>query len=504
MIVFGSGLLFHIYAQGDHLGFNKTYELGKNVKFQSIVSDSTNLYVTAIYRDGPLSSQAVALFALDTLGDLRWSYIINDDSSAISMALESTAIYTSDKQIVVIYTYLYRTSIGISSFSKNGDLNWQQEFNFPKDLAAIVQEVVELNNGFLIAGGVQDSTFNLNMFLIKTDSVGNKLWTRRYGEPALSEYPQSIVVLNSTTYLVCGVSTEDEVDIGSGWAIKIDSSGEQIWDWIADTTELPHRAILSVLYDSAKEQVTYLTSLQRVTNYPGEDFLVSVPLLVTRDTIMNLVKYTEYGPYAYTHYLGKLAKSGGDELVGVGKTTLTGDDFISPVASQHGRVVKMSCDGTLLWSIQDTALFDKNLGSRGHLAGVTVTHTGSIYAAGWADGEGETGLRSFGWLLKITSGGCIDSCTTSAAQQQPPSELITHVFPNPALDRVFFNLSQLTGRDYIINIYSLDGRRVYVSGSLDYPVHLINTSEWNPGIYTWIVTDELERHFGTGKLIISR
>lgn len=106
------------------------------------------------------------------------------------------------------------------------------------------------NHGILV-GGTSDQTIDgdksgvnrgrNDYWLIKVDSSGNKIWDKSYGSTG-NETLQKIVGSSDKGYLLAGSSTSSPTDINGDktqgnktndsdfWIVKIDSSGNKLWD----------------------------------------------------------------------------------------------------------------------------------------------------------------------------------------------------------------------------------------------------------------------------------
>ena len=128
--------------------------------------------------------------------------------------------------------------------SQDYQLTWQQCYGGSNgDLS---KDIVETANGYLITGGTSsndgDVTFYLgggDGWLIKVDTVGNILWEKTYGGSDL-EYFNRIIPSSDDTFYLLGLSFSSDGDISYDpypdspdyWIVKIDSSGNIIWDKI--------------------------------------------------------------------------------------------------------------------------------------------------------------------------------------------------------------------------------------------------------------------------------
>ena len=92
------------------------------------------------------------------------------------------------------------------------------------------QDVVNMaDGGYLIAGYTTNSIINdANVYVIKTDALGNKLWSKTYGG-AKPDFPYHMLPTNDGNYFLIGYSQSysgGDMDI---LLLKIDPAGNQLW-----------------------------------------------------------------------------------------------------------------------------------------------------------------------------------------------------------------------------------------------------------------------------------
>jgi len=84
------------------------------------------------------------------------------------------------------------------------------------------------DHGFLLQGTIEQAW--RNCYIIKTDSLGDTLWTRQYGTDSIQFYAYDMVKSSDGGYFICGdyqeVLTFPSMD---SYLQKIDSSGNQVW-----------------------------------------------------------------------------------------------------------------------------------------------------------------------------------------------------------------------------------------------------------------------------------
>ncbi|MDD2965824.1 MAG: hypothetical protein PHU33_17940, partial [Bacteroidales bacterium] len=150
------------------------------------------------------------------------------------------------KKIIVLLVLLFSC---IMMYSQEYQLIWQNCFGGSKLDGAY--DIVSLPSGYLIAGGtgsndgdVSVSYGNGDGWLIRVDSTGNLLWEKTYGGSDSEGFSRIIPTTDNNFYLL-GISWSSDGDIsydpypGSPdyWIVKIDSSGNILWDKIVGGTQ---------------------------------------------------------------------------------------------------------------------------------------------------------------------------------------------------------------------------------------------------------------------------
>jgi hypothetical protein len=108
--------------------------------------------------------------------------------------------------------------VKISSY---GQEEWRSVFEIPS-LSSTTHFVLQTaDGGFLMVGEVFITSQNSDILIIRTDSSGNILWNKSYGN-ALADYGNNLVQLPSGNFLICG---ESDLPNKTGMIIRIDNSG---------------------------------------------------------------------------------------------------------------------------------------------------------------------------------------------------------------------------------------------------------------------------------------
>jgi hypothetical protein len=136
----------------------------------------------------------------------------------------------------------------------------------------------------------------------------------------------------------------------------------------------------------------------------------------------------------------------------------------------------------------DTAFYDDDLGSRCYLSGVATSPKGSIYAVGWANNYDPEGVyRSYGWLLKITADGCVDTlCTTTSILQHFQEKEAVVVYPNPSSGHLNVEIHDAAIGPLDFVLFDLSGR-VVLRSPTDSNKFVVDVDQQPGGIYVWQV-----------------
>jgi Secretion system C-terminal sorting domain len=135
-----------------------------------------------------------------------------------------------------------------------------------------------------ISGTITDSSKGFaDIWVIKIDSSGNKIWDKRFGGDG-SDFPHSIIATNDNGYLIGGTTLSQigfdisEPPFGIGydfWIIKLDSLGNKQWDKRYGGSDQEHDVYLQQDFDGG-----YLIA---GTTYSDSGYTISEPPYGNRD-----------------------------------------------------------------------------------------------------------------------------------------------------------------------------------------------------------------------------
>ena len=137
--------------------------------------------------------------------------------------------------VILSIAVLICTSFSLPS-EKAGDVDikfceyngeWNKTYGGAEDDWAY--EVLPLANGYIVEGITASyGAGKSDIWLIRLDENGNEIWNRTYGGKDL-EYAFDIISVEDG-YIIAGQTFSFSRGFGDGWIIKIDGSGNEIWN----------------------------------------------------------------------------------------------------------------------------------------------------------------------------------------------------------------------------------------------------------------------------------
>jgi Flp pilus assembly protein TadD len=299
--------------------------------------------------------------------------------------------------------------------------SWQKTFGGSDlDNAYSVQQTSD--GGYIIGSSTESyGAGNRDVWLVKTDSSGNKLWDRTFGGTEYEE-TQSVQQTSDGGYIIAGVTESYGAGGSDAWLIKTDSSGNKLWDKTFGGSDLDNAYSVQQTSDGGYI-IGGLASSNDVrlikTDSSGTKLWAKTFGRSSRSSLsyVNSVQQTSDGGYiiaAYDAWLIKTDSSGnklwdktfgGSDLDNAYSVQQTSDGgyIIAGVTESYGAggsdawLIKTDASGNTRW--------DKTFGGSNDDGAVSVQQTsdGGYIIGGWTSSYGLGGEDA--WLIKTDSSG---------------------------------------------------------------------------------------------------
>lgn len=218
-----------IFAQAPDTLWTKTYG-GINYDFGMSVQQTTDggYIVGGETESYGVDSSDIWLIKIDVDGDTMWTRTyggVDDDyCRSVKQTTDGGYIIAGSTQSFGagnIAAYIIKVDI-------NGDTLWTKVFGGPNvDLLESVQQTID--SGYIFVGSTSSfGAGSRDVWLIKTDAIGDTVWTKTYGGV---DYDRASSVQQTTDggYIVGGSTSSFGEPFGDVWLIKTDTIGDTLW-----------------------------------------------------------------------------------------------------------------------------------------------------------------------------------------------------------------------------------------------------------------------------------
>ena len=142
------------------------------------------------------------------------------------------------------------------------------------------------DNGYILVGTSQNQSSNSrNMFIVRTDSVGDTIWTKRIGENNWAE-GRALIKDKKDEFLAAGEYYSNSNDV---WVIKFNEIGNILWEEVYQTDSME---TVSSIVSSGDSSFVLVGSTQYWP--PNSDVIASELLLMKIDSLGNQVWLRNY------------------------------------------------------------------------------------------------------------------------------------------------------------------------------------------------------------------
>ncbi len=173
----------------------------------------------------------VYLIKTDSLGDTLWVRTYGGDRWEESYSVQQTI---DGGYIIAGYTESFGTGVDEDVYliktDSSGDILWTKTYGGPgNDEARSVQQTAD--SGYVVVGNRDMSDDHFDIWLLRTDKNGDTLWTKTYGTTGYNQVAYSAQCTIDGGYIITGYT--EVFESGSFylyvWLLKTDDNGDTLW-----------------------------------------------------------------------------------------------------------------------------------------------------------------------------------------------------------------------------------------------------------------------------------
>ena len=461
-------LPFFVKAQE---GYIIPYDFNKpGAIISDLLLDDDSIIVCGLASPGePQFVQSLFWAKLDTFGNiLNVKFHFDElERDYVLGGFPSGLIKAKDNSGYLIAGGVFQSATGVVlKLDNDGELVWKKEYEDSLSRVDFYRDIVEIKDGYLILGQKQALDYNSNIFVMKINEEGEKLWERVYRETNnRGESFGDITVINDNEYVVGGtmgpiLNTPWEEYEATLHIFAIDSLGEQKWYWERDPS-LDEVWLLGLNRNSDSNWIYATTRIM----FEFDGTVRRQPRVIVRDSNFEIVKEHDLDDFGWNvgHYLANLVPLSNGDFLGVGSSLVYVEEPI--IAQSHVRtwMTRMNMEGDTLWERKDLVFPDTLVVTIQYLHSAVELPGGSVIAAGYYDAHSD--LKHWGILIKVDRNGCIDTINCNPISGLLEEQLSeknleeVHVYPNPAHSTIYLHNEHHLNWD-LVELFDIAGRKV--------------------------------------------
>jgi len=217
-------VLTPLYGQG----WTQTFGGSEQEDGQSVQQTTDGGYIITghTYSFGN-ANPSLWLIKTNSQGQEEWNQTFGGSNSGQGQSVQQT---TDGGYIIAGITEIGGVDVWLVKTNSQGNEEWNQTFGGDSlDLGQSVQQTTD--GGYIITGWTNSfGNGGSDVWLIKTDSNGDSLWTKTYGGIS-GDGGFSVQQTSDGGYIIAGVTYSFGNGQGDIWLIKTDSQGQEEWNY---------------------------------------------------------------------------------------------------------------------------------------------------------------------------------------------------------------------------------------------------------------------------------
>ncbi|MGZ3898870.1 MAG: T9SS type A sorting domain-containing protein [Bacteroidia bacterium] len=207
--------------------FQKVYPTTYDKTARDILPTSDGGYIlTGYVNTSSLTDCNLYVMKTDNMGNLLWEKSFGGNKPEYSYNILSTS---DGNYFIIGYSFSFNAGdmdVYLIKIDPSGNLLWQKTFGGSGNEEG--HEIIQTGDGnYAIVGTTNSNTTSQDIFLMKIDLAGTQSWIKYYGGSG-KEYGNSIKLCSDGGYIITG-QTFSSGPKGLAYLIRTDSNGDTLW-----------------------------------------------------------------------------------------------------------------------------------------------------------------------------------------------------------------------------------------------------------------------------------
>lgn len=310
--------------------------------------------------------------------------------------------------------------------------------------------------------------YNGDVFLMKIDSAGNRLWEKYYHQTVRDE-AHSIIKLSNGN-LMLGAAADDLNQTHARahtWLLEVDTAGTLVRQWFDPNDSTYVAEGLTQTSDGG-----FIYGAQKKCEQSVNQVFFTATI-VKMDSAFNK-QWTFSGGYK-----GDVTGFTDIHILYDGNYIACGN-----YNNAQGWIVKLDTAGHIIWERKYVGI--TTAGSKNYLTDIDELPDMSLIAVGQCQQSGAP--PQVGWFLKLDSNGCeIENCLTGISQSAIENPQFA-IFPNPATSSFSLDIENPLLQGGSLDLYNIDGKKLSSTANNFNRQTKVDISQFPNGIYLWRYT----------------
>ncbi len=473
-------------------GFIKVFDslaMDKSEYRDVLVDEDTVVYYSSSYDEN--HTIGMRFVKMDTFGNILANVIYADSINKLkTLRWRNKIIKTSDGGYMIAGGTTPINKLYLLKVHHDLSLDFLKFYDNPVGVDfSGNSSLLEVDDGYMMAGEQVADDFEKDIFVIKTNKIGEQLWRQTYHWSNTDDGVFEIKSFGNNSFVLGATQAEQSNGNQGTWnksvLFSIDSIGEL--NWLKKSSAAPNRGPIidfELLPDSSWIVISGTWEL----NPPSNVTYWTRPMVLRMDKDFNVLWERIYPILSPYQFFTDLERTPDGNFLASGwmdqEDDPLGDGLIK------GMHFKFNASGDTIWTRSDSVYPDSLSGYDGtRVTGTAMLSSGSIISVGYAERNWLLpNPGTYGFVMKMSPDGCIDTLNCHPVADYEPfvqaDEL--QVYPNPAQDYVTFE-GAIKGDVVITDLLGREVKRLRMNG--------LSPSEWSVGdvtrgLYVWRLVDD--------------